>query len=50
MIAADKFDRAVSDVLMRVLGADEFVVFDFEAVFLPTAGLSDHVEKRQMTL
>jgi hypothetical protein len=50
MIAADEFDRAVSDVLVRVFRANEFVVFHLQSVLFPTAGFADHVQKRQMAI
>jgi hypothetical protein len=50
MIAADEFDRAVSDVLVRVFRANEFVVFHLQSVLFPTAGFADHVKKRQMAI
>jgi hypothetical protein len=50
MVAADKFDGAVSDVFVRVLGADVVIVFYLQTVFLPTPGLADHVKKCQMTV
>jgi hypothetical protein len=50
VVAADKFDGAVGDVFVSVLGADVGVVFYLQTVFIPTAGLADHMKKCQMTL
>ena len=50
MVAADKFDGAVSDVFVRVLGADVVIVFYLQTVLFPTAGLANHVKECQMTV
>jgi hypothetical protein len=50
MIAADEFNGAIRDVLVRVFRANEFVVLDLQPVFFPAAGFADNVKKRQMTI
>jgi hypothetical protein len=50
MIAADKFDAAVGDVLMRILRRDFVVVVHIQAVFCPGAGIVDDMQKRQVAI
>jgi hypothetical protein len=50
MVSAHELDASVGDIFMRVVGADEIVVLDFEPVLLPRAGLRNHVQKRQVAI
>ncbi len=50
MIAADEFDRAVGDVLVRILRSDLVVVIHVKAVLRPGTRVVHDVKKRQMAV
>src|SRR3970282_3015505 len=50
MVAADEFDGALGDVLVRIFRTNFVVVIDIQAVFGPRARIVDDVEKRKVAV